>query len=88
MIYNEMVARIGKETGISPEVIKNVIFAMPFALSELGNGEIVRTPLGVFRMTARAAWSIKPPTKRRKVDVPAKMVVKLKPGWRLRKQPG
>ena len=70
------------------EFVRRVMYALADALVELPRGEIVRTPIGVFRMTLRKARNVLLPLRPTKeMAIPAEMVIKLRAGKRLRKPP-
>ena len=85
MRYEELVDLIAEQSDQSPKAVREVLFALPDALVLLKEKEQVRLPFGVFRMTRRKARSVTIPTSDIEVDVPSLMVVKLKPGSRLRR---
>lgn len=87
MTYRQLVAQVSEATGQSPEAIRNVLFAAADALVRMKPGEMVRTPLGVFRMMIRRSRNVIPPTgDGRAVRIPAEMVVKLRAGTKLRRK--
>jgi nucleoid DNA-binding protein len=85
MTYDEMVAKIADTTGLKKDAVKSVLFAVPDILIGLAEDEMVRTPLGTFRMVKRAAKTVKPPKGKKVMTVPASMTVKLKAAARLKK---
>lgn len=85
MTYEKLVTHISEMTGQSEEAVRNVLFAIPDVLISMDEKDVVRTPMGVFRMTKRAARKVKPPKGEQAVTVPEEMVVKLRAGKRLRK---
>jgi nucleoid DNA-binding protein len=86
MTYKDLVTELGKRTGFSDYIIKDILFALPDALLALRAGDQVRTPLGVFRMMTRRGRFVTPPFPgSRAVAVPPERVIKLRPGIRLRK---
>jgi len=87
MKYDTLAHKISVSSGLSLETVKTVLFAVPDGLVTLKEGEKVRTPLGVFRMTRRAARKVTAPGKKGAIDVGEEMVVKLRAGTRLRKAP-
>ena len=86
MTYDAMVAKVAKKLGTNSYTVKAVLAAVPEILVALRHREQIRTPLGVFRMTRRIPRSVIMPNGR-EVKIPAEMVVKLKPGGRLRRSP-
>lgn len=86
MHYKELVNRLAEQTGISPKVIRDVLFALPDVLITMDEGEKVRMPFGTFRMTKRKARTVTVPTADEKREVPAQMVVKMRAGSRLRRK--
>ena len=90
MKYDHLIEQVAKSLGLTQKTVRDVLFAVPDVLITLGEEEMVRTPLGVFRMMKRAARSVTPPdgaSKIMSVKVPAEMVVKMRAGSRLRKKP-
>lgn len=86
MRYRDMIEQLSTQTGLPIEVVRDLLFAVPDILISLGEGEQVRTPFGVFRMTQRKARAVTIPTSTETLEVPAEMVVKLRPGIRLRRR--
>jgi nucleoid DNA-binding protein len=84
MHYKELVDRLAAQTGLKPKDVRSVLFALPDILIGLGEGEQVRVPFGVFRMTKRKERTVTIPTSDEAVDVPSEMVVKFRAGTRLR----
>jgi len=84
MSYDDLIADVGKRTGLHTEVVRKVLFHLPDALLQLETGDTVRTPLGVFRMTESNARKITLPDGENTATVPAKTIVKLKSGSRLK----
>ena len=82
--YRTLVDHIAELSGKSPDDIQDILFMLPIALLELTRKDLVRTPLGVFRMVRRSARSVLLPGKGTSVVVGAEMVVKMKAGKRLR----
>ena len=87
MQYEDLVATVAASAGVHPSRVKKVLFALPDGLAALEEGDKVRTPLGVFRMTKRAPRKVLPPGSTEPVEVEAELVVKLRAGTRLRRQP-
>ena len=85
MKYDKLVAKIAALTKVSEEAVRKVLFSIPDALIGMEEKDMVRTPLGVFRMTKRSSRTVKPPKSAEPVVVPEEMVVKLRAGSRLRK---
>jgi len=85
MTYEKLVTQLSEMTGQPEEAVRNILFALPDALIKMDEKDVVRTPMGVFRMTKRASRKIKPPKGDQVVTVPEEMVVKLRAGKRLRK---
>lgn len=86
--YDRFTQAIAKETGVAPDIVKNVFQAAPAALLELQEDEWVKTPLGVFRMTRRKPRRVVLPGTDEDARVEEKLVVKLKPGKRLQRAVG
>ena len=86
MSYDDLIKVLVKQTGYTETVIKNILLMVPHALVRLEQGEKVRTPLGVFGMTYRKERPIKRPDGEPAL-VEEKLVVRLKPGVRLQRDP-
>ena len=84
MRYDDLVGRIVEQTGQDPETVKAVLFTLPDALLDLREGDHVRTPMGVFRRTRRKPRTVKIPSTQEAALVPEELVVRLRPGNRLR----
>lgn len=87
MHYDELVERVAAQSGQSVKAVRDVLFSLPDILIALDEGEQVRMPFGVFRMTHRKARTVTIPTSVDEVRVPSELVVKLRPGSRLRRKP-
>jgi len=87
MQYEELVAKVAASAGVHPSRVKTDLLALPEGLMALEEGDKVRTPLGVFRMTKRAPRKVVPPGSQETVEVGAELVVKLRAGTRLRGEP-
>jgi len=85
MKYVELAEILAELSGKTPEDVKDVLFALPAALGTLREGEDVKTPLGVFRAFRRAGRKVPMPDGSKMATVESQVVVKLKPGVRLRK---
>tara|TARA_Y100000310_G_scaffold332468_1_gene408113 strand:- start:3396 stop:3665 length:270 start_codon:yes stop_codon:yes gene_type:complete len=86
MRYKELVIRLAAQSGQTPKAVRDVLFSLPDILITLEEDDKVRMPFGSFRMTRRQARSVTVPTSEEVVEIPAEMVVKLKPGSRLRRK--
>ena len=84
MTYKELVADIAKRSGQPVPIVKAVLAVTPDALLQLDDGELVRTPLGTFRMTKRNSRRIKLPDGPI-ASVGEKCVVRLKSGNRIKR---
>jgi nucleoid DNA-binding protein len=84
MTYNQMITMISQMAGVPKRTVKEILFAVPDVLINLEEDEIVRTPMGTFRMFKRASKSVTPP-KGQTIKVPEGLVVKLRPTARMRK---
>lgn len=87
MTYEKLIAGVSQQAELDAETIRKVLVILPDTLLTLKRGEQVRTPLGTFRMTRRAARKVLPIEGTEPFEVPAEMVVKLKAGNKLRKDP-
>lgn len=83
MTYKALIADISKRTGLKPKIVKKVLSATPEALLEMEEGDHVRTPLGVFRMTRREKRNVKLPDGP-VAEIDPMLVVRLKPGNRIK----
>jgi len=85
MKYEKLVTKIATLTEESEEAVRKILFSIPDALIGMSEKDMVRTPMGVFRMTKRSSRTVKPPKGAEPVVIPEEMVVKLRAGNRLRK---
>jgi len=85
--YNQFVSHIADVTGLKPSDVKGVFLAAPEALMQLEEGNWVKTPLGVFRMTRRKPRRLLIPGTDQEAMVDERMVVRLKSGSRLQRDP-
>ena len=83
MTYKELVTDIAARSGLHTAVINKTLHYLPEALLQMGIGDDVRTPLGVFRMTHTPERPITLPDQKSTAIVPKKTWVKLKPGNQL-----
>ena len=84
MTYDQLIADVAKRTGLHTEVVRRVLFHLPDALIQMDVGDVVRTPLGVFRMTQTEQRKILLPDQESIANVPSKTTVKLRSGSRLK----
>jgi nucleoid DNA-binding protein len=84
MNYDQLIADLAQRSGLHTEVVRKVLFHLPDVLIQMEVGDDVRTPLGVFRMAASKARDITLPDQKNTATVPAKIVVKLRAGSRLK----
>ena len=84
MHYQTLVERVAELSGCPEEVVREILFALPSVLAEMALGDMVKTPLGVFRVIRTKARIITPPYGGSPVPTPSSLVVKLRPGIRLR----
>jgi nucleoid DNA-binding protein len=84
MNYEKLLADVAKRAGLHTEVVRRVLFHLPDSLLQMEVGDDIRTPLGVFRMTQSKARQITLPDQETVATVPAKTIVKLKSGSRLK----
>lgn len=87
MRYSDLVLDLMETTGHDEDTVKDILLALPGALLQLPENELVRTPLGVFRLIRRKGREVRIPTTMEPAFVKEEMVVKLKPGSRLRFPP-
>lgn len=83
MTYDALVADISTRTGLPVSTVKKVLMEVPDALLVMDEGDHVRTPLGVFRMTRRKKRNIKLPDGPL-AEVGSMLVVRLKSGSRIK----
>ena len=86
MRYKDLISKLAAQSGQPPQAVRDVLFSLPDILITLTEDERVRVPFGSFRMTKRLARSVKIPTSDEIVEVPEEMVVKMRPGDRLRRK--
>jgi len=84
MNYDKLITDIAARSGLHSEAVRRVLHHLPDSLLQLKMGESVRTPFGAFRMTQSKGRTISLPIGNEKAVVPAKRVVKLRPGARLK----
>jgi nucleoid DNA-binding protein len=84
MTYDELVTEVARQAGALPEEVRQVFQRLPEVLMRLQVHEKVRTPLGTFVKKAGAKRLIKLPDQDQMAEVPAREVVKLRPGNKLR----
>ena len=87
MTYEKLVEYVAKQAVLPQETVRAVLQALPDALILLKEGEQVRTPMGVFRNVKRAARNVRPPAGGKPVAIPPELVIKLRAGNKLRKDP-
>jgi len=85
MKYEKLVTRLAEISNQPVEAVRNILFAIPDVLVAMNEKDMVRTPMGVFRMTKRSSRMVKPPLGGDPVTIPEELVVKLRAGNRLRK---
>lgn len=85
MTYEDFVTKISELSGQPKDTVKDILFYIPDVLIMMAENDMVRTPLGVFKMTHRSSRNILPPNGTDPVLVPEEMVVKMRSGKRLRK---
>lgn len=86
MTYDVLVDELALRARVNPEVVREILFQFPGVLVQMGEGDSVRTPMGVFRMTRSRTRPILLPDRATAALVPSKLVVKLRSGSRLRGQ--
>jgi len=84
MTYDQLIADVAKRTGLHTEIVRRVLFHLPDSLIQMDVDDVVRTPLGVFRMTQSKQRKILLPDQESIADVPSKTTVKLRSGSRLK----
>jgi len=84
MNYTQLLADAAKRSGLHTEVVRRVLFHLPDSLVQMDIGDSIRTPLGVFRMTESKSRAITLPDGETEATVPAKVIVKLRSGPRLK----
>lgn len=85
MTYDSLVAEIASQTGCTRAKVREVLFYLTEVLLTMPVGDTVRTPLGVFRMMEYRKRGITLPDGDTRAKVPARNVVKLKPGLRMKR---
>lgn len=84
MTYDDLVSEVARLAGALPEEVRSVLHHLPEVLMHLEVQEQVRTPLGTFVKKAGTRRVIRMPDQIQMAEVPAKVVVKLRPGGKLR----
>jgi len=83
--YDEFLFRLANVSGVSVESIREVLYYLPDVLVSMREGEITKTPLGVFRAVRKRARLVVPPKQTKHFPVKEEIVIKIRPGLRLRK---
>ena len=86
MNYEDLIADVAQRTGLHSDYVRRVLFHLPDALMTMQVGDDVRTPMGVFRMAESKARTIVLPDQTTTAQVPAKTVVKLRSGSRMKNE--
>jgi len=84
MNYEDLIINLAQRTGFHTEIVRKVLYHLPDALTQMTVGDIIRTPLGAFRMVRNKARTIKMPDGVTTAKVPEKTFVKLRSGSRLK----
>lgn len=87
MKYEDLIELMARHTGRPKYAIKQILNALPDVLSQLEPGERVVTPLGQFRMFVTSRSKANMPQYEEVLEVPKKLIVKLRPGRRLKREP-
>lgn len=74
----------GETNPIKQDLVREVLRAMPSGFIDMDEGDWVKTPLGVFRVTRRKTRPVRVPNSTEVAEVPPALVVKLRPGGKLR----
>jgi len=85
MKYVDLAEIVAELSGKTPEDVKDVFFALPAALENLREGDTVRTPIGSFRAFRRKMREVPMPDGKKMATIKDLIIVKLKPGPRLRR---
>lgn len=85
MQYDELLSRLANATGVPKESIREVLYYLPDVLVCMQEGEITKTPLGVFKAVRKRARLIVPPKQTKHFPVKEEIVIKIRSGLRLRK---
>ncbi len=84
MTYKELLTDMGARTGLHTEMIHKVLYHLPDSLLLLEIGETVKTTLGWFHMTESKGRVVILPDGKSTSNLLPKVVVRLKPGPRLK----
>jgi nucleoid DNA-binding protein len=87
MTYQKLVVTIARKSGLNVERVRAVLQHLPEALLLMKAGDKVQTPLGTFTMFETKQREVALPIQGTMVEVPTKLVVKLRPGKNLRRLP-
>lgn len=86
MRYDELVTEIAKRSQNPKYLVKAILREFPHVLKDLlQEGDSILTPLGSMRAVRRKTRKVMPPDKSAPIEVPEKIIIKLKPGKRLRR---
>jgi nucleoid DNA-binding protein len=61
MRYGTLVAKIASLTAVSDADVRRVLSALPTVVMECNEGECLRTPMGVFKVTRRPRKRVRSP---------------------------
>ena len=87
MTYKELLRRIARKTRLTPDEVSAVLYALPEMLVDSKVGEQTKTPFGTFHTRLQKRRQVKIPTTGELAEVPSKVVVRLRSGYRLRREP-
>jgi len=85
MLYGKLTARIAELSGVSEEVVREVLYAFPRALMEDVESGKTRTPMGVFTLVRRPEKRVRTPDGKWS-KAPSLILARLRPGNRMRKR--
>lgn len=86
MRYEKLIEEVAKLSGQSEEAVRTVLFSFSDALVRLDEKDMVRTPLGAFRLHRRKSREVVLPDGDETASIGEELVVKLRPGTRLRRE--
>lgn len=86
MRYKKLIEEVARLSSQPEEAVRAVLFSFSDALVQLDEKDMVRTPLGAFRLHRRKSREVVLPDGDGEASIGEELVVKLRPGTRLRKE--
>jgi len=87
MLYDHLIARVAILSGRPKVTVREVLSKLPTALMEIPEGDMVRTPLGVFQMVRKNRRKVNlPGSKKKRALLRERLQVRLGVSARLKKK--